>query len=256
MRQKEYNVHEGHRARLKARFLREDIDGFDEHTMIELLLYFGVPYKDTNIIAHRLLEHFGSLSNILDAPYEQLLEMEGVGENTATLLKLIPSIARVYLEQKEDLSGALDNIDKLGRMLVSRYRGVAKETVYLVLLDNAYRLISIECVYEGSVNSAQISTRALVERAIRANAAMVVLAHNHPSGLAIPSSEDIHTTSLLSGVFDGIGAPMLEHVLVAGESYTPIIYDHLGKKRLLPDASAISAKVDLCAFYGEENEYN
>ena len=248
------NVHEGHRQRVKLRFLREDIDGFDEHTMIELLLYFGIPYKDTNETAHRLLDHFGSLSKVLDAPYEQLVEIEGVGNNTATLIKLIPSLARVYLAQKEDLSGALDNIDKLGRMLVSRYRGVSVETVYLILLDNAYRLLAVERVYEGSVNSAQISTRSLVERAIRHNAAMVVLAHNHPSGLAIPSSEDIHTTSLLCSVFDGIGAPMLEHVLVAGESYTPIIYDHLGKKRLLPDTSAISAKVDLCAFYGESDE--
>lgn len=248
------NIHQGHRTRLKARFLREDIDNFDEHTMIELLLYFGIPYKDTNEIAHRLLEHYGSLSNVFDARFEQLLEIDGIGENAATLIKLIPSLSRVYLSQKEDLSGALDNIDKLGKMLVSRYRGVAVETVYLILLDNAYRLLAVERVYEGSVNSAQISTRSLVERAIRHNAAMVVLAHNHPSGLAIPSSEDIHTTSLLSGVFDGIGAPMLEHVLVAGESYTPIIYDHLGKKRLLPDVSAISAKVDLRAFYGEDDE--
>ncbi|MBQ2863733.1 MAG: RadC family protein [Clostridia bacterium] len=248
------NIHAGHRQRLKARFLREDIDNFDEHTIIELLLFFGIPYKDTNVIAHELLSRFGSLSNILEARYDQLLTVDGVGENAATLIKLIPSLVRVYLSQKENLDGAFDSIEKLGRMLVSRYRGVTVETVYLMLLDNAYRLLSVEKVYEGSVNSAQISVRRLAEIALINNASMVVLAHNHPSGLAIPSSEDIHTTAALSCMFDQIGAPMLEHILVAGEGFTPIIYDQMGKKRLMPDSSALAAKVDLAAFYGEEYE--
>ena len=254
MTEKKDNIHRGHRQRLKARFLREGIDGFDEHTMVELLLFFGMPYKDTNNIAHALIERFGSLSGVLDARYEQLLSVEGVGENVATLIKLIPAVSRVYLSQKENVTGALDNIEKLGRMLVSRYRGVSVETVYLMLLDNAYRLLSIEKVYEGSVNSAQISVRRLAEIALINNASMVVLAHNHPSGLAIPSSEDIHTTATLSAMFDQIGAPMLEHILVAGEGFTPIIYDQMGKKRLMPDSSALAAKVDLAAFYGEEYE--
>lgn len=254
MTERKENIHAGHRQRLKARFLREDIDNFDEHTIIELLLFFGIPYKDTNVIAHELLSRFGSLSNILEARYDQLLTVDGVGENAATLIKLIPSLVRVYLSQKENLDGAFDNIEKLGRMLVSRYRGVTVETVYLMLLDNAYRLLSIEKVYEGSVNSAQISVRRLAEIALINNASMVVLAHNHPSGLAIPSSEDIHTTATLSAMFDQIGAPMLEHILVAGEGFTPIIYDQMGKKRLMPDSSALAAKVDLAAFYGEEYE--
>ena len=264
MTERKENIHAGHRQRLKARFLREDIDNFDEHTIIELLLFFGIPYKDTNVIAHELLSRFGSLSNILEARYDQLLTVDGVGENAATLIKLIPSLVRVYLSQKENLDGAFDNIEKLGRMLVSRYRGVTVETVYLMLLDNAYRLLSIEKVYEGSGNSAQarisglqnhiITVRRLAEIALINNASMVVLAHNHPSGLAIPSSEDIHTTATLSAMFDQIGAPMLEHILVAGEGFTPIIYDQMGKKRLMPDSSALAAKVDLAAFYGEEYE--
>ena len=249
MTEKKDNIHRGHRQRLKARFLREGIDGFDEHTMVELLLFFGMPYKDTNNIAHALIERFGSLSGVLDARYEQLLSVEGVGENVATLIKLSPAVSRVYLSQKENVTGALDNIEKLGRMLVSRYRGVSVETVYLMLLDNAFRLISIEKVYEGSVNSAQISSRRLAEMALLNNAAMVVLSHNHPGGIAIPSTDDINTTGMLSNMFDSIGAPMLEHVLVAGESFTPIIYDHLGEKRLLPDASVLSTRVDLGEFY-------
>ena len=250
----EENIHRGHRQRLRARFLREDIDHFDEHTIIELLLFFGIPYKDTNAIAHALLDRFGSVSGVLDARYEQLLTVDGVGENAATLIKLIPSLARVYLSQKDDVTGAMDNVEKLGRMLVSRYRGVNVETVYLLLLDNAYRMISMEKVHEGSVNSAQISMRRLAELALVNNAAMVVLAHNHPSGLPIPSSEDIHTTASLSLMFDQIGAPMLEHIVVAGEGYTPIIYDQLGEKRLMPDASVLSTRVDLAAFYEKGRE--
>ncbi len=134
-------------------------------------------------------------------------------------------------------------------MLVSKYRAVNVETVYLLLLDNGYRIISVEKIFEGSVNSAQITPRRLAEVALANNAAMAVLSHNHPGGIAIPSFDDIETTSSLVRMFDSIGAPLLEHVLVAGESYTPIIYNQLGEKRLLPDSSLLSAKIDLRTFY-------
>ena len=134
-------------------------------------------------------------------------------------------------------------------MLCNKYLAVGVETVMLTLLDNAYRVISVEKVFEGSVNSAQVSTRKLVELALLKNASMVVISHNHPNGIAVPSIDDLETTTALMHLFDSINTPLLEHILVADNTYTPIIYNQLGERRLLPDASALSARHDLSAFY-------
>ena len=246
--EKEKNLHAGHRARLKARFLREGLDNFEEHNIVELLLFFGVPFKDTNDIAHRLLWRFGGIRQMFDAPYEQLCEVEGVGENVATLIKLVPQLCRIYIKEGNDAE-KYDNVDKLGRMLAARYIGVDRETVYLTLLDNSFRLISIDKIFEGSVNSASVSTRMIAELSLKNNASMAVLSHNHPRGIAVPSMDDIETTSRLVHLFDSIGVPMLEHLLVAGGSYTPILYNQFGERRVLPDASLLSARIDLRAFY-------
>ena len=248
-KEKSKNIHQGHRDRLKRRFLREGIDNFEEHNIIELLLFFGIPFKDTNGIAHALLDRFGSMSAMMDAPIEELTDVDGVGENAATLIKLIPNLARVYSDQKGEVGEKCNNIEKLGRMLVNRYRTITKETVLLTLLDNSFHIIAIERLYEGSVNSAHISTRRIAELSIRNNASMAVISHNHPNGIAIPSFDDIETTSSLVHVFDSIDTPLLEHILIAGDDYTPIMYNQLGERRFLPDSSKISAMIDLMAFY-------
>lgn len=246
---KSKNIHAGHRDRLKKRFLREGLDAFEEHNIIELLLFFGIPFKDTNDIAHELLLRFGSISNLLDANIEDIMQVKGVGENAAILIKLIPSVCRIYLEQKDGGFESCDNIDKLGKMLCNKYLAVNVETVMLTLLDNAYRVISVEKVFEGSVNSAQVSTRKLVELALLKNASMVVISHNHPNGIAVPSIDDLETTTALMHLFDAINTPLLEHILVADNTYTPIIYNQLGERRLLPDSSTLSSSHDLSAFY-------
>ena len=244
------NVHRGHRERLKRRFLTEDIDRFEEHNVIELLLFFGIPFKDTNSIAHALLDRFGSMSAMMDAPIEELTSVDGVGENTATLIKLIPSLARMYITQKGGINEKCSDIKQLGRMLVNRYRTISGETVLLTLLDNSFNLLAVETLHYGSVHSARISTRKIAELSLKHHAAMAVVSHNHPGGIAIPSFDDLETTSNLARMFDSIDTPLLEHVLVAGNDFTPIMYNQLGERRLLPDSSRISAMIDLKEFYG------
>ena len=251
----EKNLHSGHRARMKARFLQSGIENFDEHNVVELLLFFGIPYKDTNEIAHRLITRFGSLAGILDAEAEELLSIEGVGENATVLLKLLPEICKLYVQQKSELGEGeiYDNVDKLGRMLTARYLGVERETVLLTLLDNSMKIISVETIYQGSVNSVQLSVRDLVEVALKKKAAMVVLSHNHPSGVAVPSLDDLETSSRLAELFDSIGTPLLEHILVAQNSYTPIMYTRYGERRTLPRLTGQTEGVDLSKFYKSEN---
>ncbi len=253
MKENSKNIHAGHRERVKKRFLKEKgLDNFEEHNILELLLFFGIPFKDTNETAHRLLERFGSISRMMDALPEDIMQVEGVGENAMILIKLIPSLCKVYMHQKNEIGAVFDNVEKLGRMFVDKYSDVNVETVYLMLLDNSYREILTEKIFEGSVNSAQISPRKLAEITLLKNASMVVLAHNHPNGIAIPSFDDLETTTSLVRLFDSIGAPMLEHILVAGKSYTPILYNQLGERRLLPDNAALASKIDILSFYGKK----
>lgn len=218
------HLHKGHRARMKERFLREGLDGFAPHEVLELILFYAVPQKDTNGLAHRLLAHFGSLARVLRASHEELCRVEGVGEHVATLLRLwLPAASYALSREYESETRSFATVGQLGDYFINRYAGEASETVYLMLLDNRYGMINCARVYEGAVNSVHVTPRRLIELALRQNAAMAVLAHNHPEGIAIPSSEDIGTTASLRDAFEAVGIPLLEHILVAGNSYTPIM---------------------------------
>ncbi len=231
----EKNIHAGHRDRIKRRFLEEGAESLDDYTLLELLLFFGIPFKDTRESALALIDRFGSAAGVFDASIEELVDVRGIGENAAILIKLIPSLCRRYIDEKTNISGeCYDNIEKLGRYLVGRYTFETSEKVLLLCLDNSYRLIYEHVVCNGSVNSARVSGEELCAVAREAGASAVVLSHNHPRGIAVPSSDDIDTTSSLMSMFESIGIPMLEHIIVAGDEYTPIIYTKLGKKREMP----------------------
>ena len=243
------NLHKGHRSRLKARFLRENIDHFDEHNALELLLFYAIPYRDTNELAHRLIARFGSVSRVLEADYESLVAVDGMGEHAATLIRLIHEFTRVYLGSKRADMPVCDNVEKLGRMLVATYRGSSSESVHLTLLDNSYRVIRVEKLHDGSVNSVAIDNRRLAQLAISCGAAMVVLSHNHPSGIPIPSDEDMFTTQRVASMFELLGITMLEHIIVVGDQYMPVMHDRFGMRRKFPDCSVLMDGQDLRDFY-------
>ena len=185
------NLHEGHRGRLKERFLELGIDSFDPHNILELILFYSIPRKDTNEIAHRLLEHFGSLSQVLEAPVEELCKVPGISENAATLLHLATEVGRYYMVNRSTQTQILPTVDSCARYLQPFFFGRRNETVFLLCLDAKCKVLCCKEVGEGSVNSAGISIRKIVETALAANATTVVLAHNQPSGIAVPSGEDV-----------------------------------------------------------------
>ena len=168
-------IHDGHRKRLTARFLTEGLEGFEPHQVLELLLFYSIPRQDTNELAHRLIERFGSLSAVFDAPYEQLLEVEGVGEKTASLLKLMPDMARVYYAARQDGAYIRSNKDAQ-ELLLPRLMGRREELVYVLLLDAKGKCLAVELVHEGSVNASEVNLRKIAALAIRANAAGLILA--------------------------------------------------------------------------------
>jgi len=216
------SIHEGHRQRLKDRFRKEGLDGFDDLYVLELLLFYCVPRRDTNPIAHRLLDRFGSVAGVLDAPAGDLKNVEDVGESVITFLSLIKSVWRRYETQKKETDHPLRDIEECGAYIRPYFIGRSNESVYLLCLDAKSKVICCTLVGEGSVNSASVSVRKIVETALNANATSVILAHNHPSGLAIPSFEDVQTTKRIGKALQAVEVILVDHLVFADGDFTSL----------------------------------
>ena len=211
-------VHDGHRQRVLSSILESGIDGMHPHEILEALLFFAIPRRDTNEIAHELLDSFGSLRAVFDAPVEELVKVRGMGTYSATLIKMVPQLARAYLSDMED-EVIVRSFEDAAACLLPHFVGRTQETVYLLCLDNKNRMTACVMVGEGSVNSAEINIRRIVQIGMKYNAAAIVLAHNHPGGTAIPSREDINTTKKLMELCAGIKMPLLDHLVVSDGDY-------------------------------------
>ena len=217
------SIHEGHRQRLKKRFLEEGLDRFTDIQVLELLLFYCIPRKDTNPIAHALLDHFGSLSQVLEAPVEELQKVEGVGENAATFLHLTTEVSRFYLVDRSSRITVLPTVDDCARYLMPFFFGRRNETVFLLCLDAKCKVLCCREVGEGSINSAGISVRRIVETALGVGATTVVLAHNHPSGVAVPSGDDIQTTRRLAAALSAVEISLADHIIVADDDCVSMV---------------------------------
>ena len=217
------SIHDGHRQRLKDRYLRDGLDGFTEIQMLELLLFYAIPVRDTNPLAHELLDRFGSLGKVLDAPMEKLMEVNGVKEHAATLLKLTKDMARCYEVSKTKEETCLTTIEACGNYLKPFFKGRRNETVFLLTLDAKLKVLNCNEVGEGSVNSANVPIRRVVEIALAEGASTVVLAHNHPSGIAVPSHEDVATTRRLATALSAVDVVLADHIVVADDDYVSMV---------------------------------
>ncbi len=243
------NPHKDHRSRVKARFMSEGLGSFAEHNVLELLLFYAIPQKDTNELAHALLDRFGNIAGVLDADPVALMEVNGIGEHAVTLLKLMPQLAGRYYAECEVPEGSAATADTLGRMFVTKYLGETNEVVYLTMLDNSMRIIDTVRVFNGSVNSAHITPRMIVEPCMVRKAATAVIAHNHPGGIAVPSSEDMQTTGNLEIALKSVGIPLLEHYIIAEGKYLPLMYRMNGVIRQHAQTSEFYAGMDTSKFY-------
>ena len=225
-------IHDGHRGRVKRRFLANGLDGFDEHTMLELLLFYSIPRADVNPLAHSLIAKFGSLAGVFDAPVEELTAVEGVSENTATLIKLVPQIARQYMMSKARFDDVLSTTEKAGAFLVPCFLGERDETVYMVCLDAKKKVLSCKRLFSGSPNISLLSVRKIVENALSSTATYVIIAHNHPSGIALPSREDIETTIRIQEALAGVDVELADHIIVADDDFVSVADSGFLEKRL------------------------
>lgn len=216
-------MHEDHRKRVRTRFEEEGLEGFSAHQVLEMMLFYAIPRKDTNEIAHRLLAQFGSFARVMDAPVEALEQVEGMGHQSAVLLKFIRSSYRYYQLSLTEKGTVLRTIEDCGQYLMAKLDGKRNEEVQMLCLDGKRKLINCLPVGEGDICSANVSVRKVLNLALSQNAVMVVLAHNHPGGFAIPSKEDVQVTYNLARTLRDAGVYLLDHIVVSDSDYVSMV---------------------------------
>lgn len=208
------SVHDGHRERLRERFLKEGLDNFAEHQVLEMLLFYCLPRIDTNALAHDLLNRFGSLASVLEASPNELKKVNGIGANAALLLSFAAAFSRYYMINRANAEGkCLLTVEAWSEYLAPYFLGKTNETVYLLCLDAKGKQLACRMISEGSVNSAGVQIRKVVEAALNLNASFAVLAHNHPSGIALPSGDDAETTKMVASALRAVDVGLLDHII-------------------------------------------
>ena len=221
------SVHEGHRERMRRQMKTSGMDSLSDVQVLEVALYYAIARRDTNEIAHALLRRFGSLSGVLEAPRAELLKIDGVGESAADLLLLFIQMERRHLMDRAGRETILDTTYKCAQYLMPRFIGEQEEVVYLLCLDAKCKALDCSLIHRGAVNMTAISVRKIVKAALDHNATSVVVAHNHPSRLALPSREDRATTLALKAALDAVDVVLVDHVIVADEDFVSLADDGL-----------------------------
>ena len=205
--------HTGHRERMKAEFLARGLEGWPDHRVLELLLFYTIPQGDVNDLAHELVERFGSLAGVLDASVEELKKVKGVGDHTAVFLRMLPAVLGRYQGARTRLSAIINSPEDAYAWLEPYFFGARNEMVYVLCLDGKRQVLGVRKVAEGSIELAEVNTRRIAEEAIGLRAAQIYVAHNHVSNLAIPSQADWLTTDTLRGALRPIGIELIDHLV-------------------------------------------
>ena len=207
--------HEGHRKRLRERFAAAGLEAFAPHEMLELLLTYAIPRRDTKPIAYALITRFGSLHAVLQASARELMQVDGIGENAATLLSMIMPLFRAYHKSAEQDSPTLKNLQQCLSYCKGLFSGERYEKLYVVCLDGRMRRLNTVLVSSGDVNQVPVFARHVLSAASQCNASGMIITHNHPSGTAHPSQEDIVLTEALSQILSGINVILYDHIIVS-----------------------------------------
>ena len=215
-------MHDGHRERLRKRFL-DSPESFEDHELLELLLFYSIPRANTNETAHNMLDRFGSFHDILNADIPALMEVKDLGEKSAIFLRVISEILQRYSLEKFEKVNILESFATLKEYLCTLFVGTDNEKAYILLFNKARKLITCQKISEGYCAANTITMRDISSVSISSNAAYAILVHNHPGGKAIPSGEDISTTAIVNSAMKTHGISLLDHFIVAGNNCTSIM---------------------------------
>lgn len=214
------NLHYGHRKRVKEKFEQHGFDeSTPEHEVLEMLLFYSIPRRDTNVIAHSLINRFGSLCGVLEAPKEELVEVDGISENSALLIKLMLPIAHIYSSKKCSCEKCFKSIEQIGDFLLNKYFAYTDEVFSVISVDASGQLLGYDVVERGNLRAVGIPVRKLIETVIKRKSPGIIIAHNHPSGIALPSEYDVKTTIQIMQAMRHIDVKLLDHFIIANGDY-------------------------------------
>ena len=216
------SIHQGHRERLKMRFMEHGLESLSDIEAIELLLFYALPRRDTNALAHALLDHFGSFRQVLEADIPALTRVPGIGQNAAALIHLVAAMNRRYLASCRKSGPIITSSKDAGDYLLPLFAYLTEEKVYVLSLDSKSMVTHCRSVAEGMVNKVDFAIRDIVDIALRDNAASLILAHNHLSGTALPSNADLHTTQKLCSTLASVGVRLADHIIVCDDDYVSL----------------------------------
>lgn len=238
------NLHKGHRDRMKSKFISSGLDTFDDHQVLELLLYYAIPQKDTNPIGHRLIKEFGSLAAVFEAGLEELQNIPDVGRHLAVLLKLIPELARRYSMDRIGKHPILNTSEKAGEFVCSLFVGHNTEVLYMLCLDGRCTLKKIVKLHEGTLDEVAVYPRTIIENALRTRTKNIILAHNHPSGSLRPSPADIKVTRNVLEALYNIEINLIDHFIVTDSGYFSFVQNDVINSDGLPENIRYAAEVE------------
>ncbi len=219
--EKKKNVHEGHRGRLKRKLVNSP-DSILPHEALEILLFYALPQKNTNPLAHELLQKFGSMSGVLEADFHDLMSVDGIKEHSATLIKLMQTMFKMYVGDKYETKKSKVTASNLRQYLSPLFIGETDESFYALMLDSEYSLISTVKLSKGTNNSSAVYPREIVKKALEVNAQNVILVHNHTNGILAPSATDVKTTEMVRQALAVINVLLIDHIIVADRHYASI----------------------------------
>ncbi|MCL2352486.1 MAG: DNA repair protein RadC [Firmicutes bacterium] len=214
------NPHKGHRERMRRKYLNDGLDNFEDHEILEILLYYCIPMKNTNELAHRLIAEFGSLPVLFESDPVEIKRRGKVSEATAVLLSMIPSLTNRYFMSKWTKNIRIDSSELAGTYAMSLFAGKNVELFYLICLDSQRKLIHAAKISEGTVDETPVYIREINHAIIRYKAASVILAHNHPGGSTASSASDREATKKIMDAAGYMNVEVVDHIIVAGDKYS------------------------------------
>ena len=216
------SIHDGHRRRLRERFIEYGMESFTDIEALEILLFYAVPRRDTNALAHALLEHFGSYRGVMEADLHALEKVPGIGENAAVLIKLVSAHSTRYqIALRSDVK-RISSAEDAGAYLHPFFTYAKQELLYMMCLDARQTVIRCHLLAEGASGQVNLAVRDVVELALSDRAVSVILAHNHPSGIALPSNSDIVTTDNLRNALALIDVELRDHLIFSDDDFVSL----------------------------------
>jgi len=209
----------GHRQRLKEKYENTRLKGWQDYEILEFILSYSIPRKDTKVLAKSLIEKYKTLSGVLDAEIKDLKTADQISEHSALLIKLFKDISSVYTGQRALGSDVISSPELAISYLGSIMKGNKDEEFYALFLDSSNNLISSKKIHDGVVNKSVIYPRKVVEYALSEKASGVIIAHNHPSGALKPSAEDSKATKAVKDALDTVDISLLDHIIISKNGY-------------------------------------